>query len=307
MSRYWLLLFLLLWCTLFLMARSSTTKSKGLRGGELEEKVRLNMVPAVDVVADTDSSNRKNAEPNHAIIVAGHAVLRMNQLGVADVKDIGWYLLPYQLDQGFPTIISSHIRKGLSLAASDYQSLLFFSGGQTRRDVGPTSEGASYYYLAQEKKWMSASVANRVYLEEYARDSYENLLFSLCRFREVTGKYPSKVTVIGFDFKGQRFSELHRKAIGYPASNFTYVGMKPATKLFNHVRAADGERDAVKQFYKDMYGCNDPALKHKRDARNPFKRTIPYELACPEMSELLKWCGPGLFDTGKVPWDTVKL
>ena len=66
---------------------------------------------------------------------------------------------------------------------------------------GPLSEAASYYYLAEEKKWMSEQMKSRVFLEEFARDSFENLLFSICRFKEVVGAYPSKVTVIGFDFK----------------------------------------------------------------------------------------------------------
>ena len=51
-----------------------------------------------------------------------------------------------------------------------------------------------------------------------------------------------------------------------------------------------------------MYGCGDAALVKKRTNRNPFKRTIPYELACPEMKDLLHWCGPDLFDVSQVPW-----
>lgn len=32
-------------------------------------------------------------------------------------------------------------------------------------------------------------------VQEHARDSYENLLFSICRFREVTGHYPQTIVV----------------------------------------------------------------------------------------------------------------
>ena len=32
-------------------------------------------------------------------------------------------------------------------------------------------------------------------MQEHARDSYENLLFSICRFREVTGRYPQTIAV----------------------------------------------------------------------------------------------------------------
>lgn len=209
---------------------------------------------------------------NHAIIVAGHAVMNINKLKTADKDDSAWYLLSYQLKQGFPAIITSHIKKGIQITRTDSRSVLIFSGGQTRKDVGPISEAASYYFLAKEKKWMDA-ILSRVYLEEFARDSYENLLFSLCRFKEVTGSYPSKVTVVGFNFKSSRFVDLHRKAVGISSSNFTYignayaphphahacltvcssccgVGMKPSNPEFDHKKAADGERAAVGAFKK---------------------------------------------------------
>ncbi len=228
--------------------------------------------------------------------------MRMNKLSVADKADEGWYLLAYQKNQGFAGIISSHIKKGLELTKADDSTMLVFSGGQTRKDVGPTSEAASYYYLAEEKKWMG-KMQHKVFLEEYARDSFENLMFSVCRYREVTGRYPAKISVVGFDFKGMRFSELHRKAIGFPASNFTYMGVKSTHPTFDQAKAVSGESAALQSFSKDMYGCSDPSLFVKRDVRNPFKRTVPYELACPEMKELLHWCGPGLYpDLDTLPW-----
>lgn len=143
---------------------------------------------------------------------------------------------------------------------------------------------------------------NRVFLEEFARDSYENLLFSICRFYEIAGSYPTKVTVIGFDFKSHRFTDLHRAAIGFPAGNFTYIGLKPKNENFLHSRAVSGELIAASQFRKDMYGCSNPSLLNKRETRNPFKRTIPYELSCPDLRKLLLWCGPGLFDIENLPW-----
>ena len=184
----------------------------------------------------TFGQHRKFTQPaNHAIVVAGHAVMNINQLKSADRDDSAWYLLSYQLKQGFPSIITSHIKKGIQIARTDSRSILLFSGGQTRKDVGPISEAASYYFLAKEKKWME-SILSRVYLEEYARDSLENLLFSLCRFREVAGIYPSKVTVVGFDFKSSRFVDLHRRAVGISSSNFTYLGKDGFTHSRTHSR-----------------------------------------------------------------------
>jgi hypothetical protein len=44
----------------------------------------------------------------------------------------------------------------------------------------------------------------RAVTEEYAMDSYQNLLFSFARFHEVTGRWPAKVTVVGYGMKRRR-------------------------------------------------------------------------------------------------------
>lgn len=46
--------------------------------------------------------------------------------------------------------------------------------------------------------------AQRATVEEYALDSYENLLYSIARFREVTGRWPGKITVVGYGMKRRR-------------------------------------------------------------------------------------------------------
>ncbi len=180
--------------------------------------------------------------------------------------------------------------------------MLIYSGGQTRRDVGPTSEAASYYYLSEQLNWLNhPTVASRTVLEEHARDSFENLLFSICRFKEVSGKYPEKVSVIGFDFKAQRFEDIHRRAIAFPAVNFSYIGLTPESKEFDHERAKAGEAEVLKSYKNDVYGCEDKSLWGKREKRNPFRRTIPYELSCPELKSLFDWCGPSIYP-GALPW-----
>ena len=311
---------LVLWFLLFVFSKAPVPKS--LRGnnnidgginnnldvvfGDRSSKKSFVAVVKQTETATTQQQQRHNLPPaleelNHVVIVAGHAVLRINKVGVADKDDSAWYLLGYQTKQGFPGIITSHIKRGIQEATVDPRALLIFSGGQTRRDVGPTSEAASYYYLAQEKKWFSG-LLGRVHLEEYARDSYENLLYSICRFREVAGTYPQRVTVIGFDFKLSRFRDLHRKAIGYPSLNFSYIGLRPEHPKFDHTKAAVGEASVIASFEQDLYACSD-ALSDKKIVRNPFKRTVPYELACPEIRTLLHWCGPQLFDPSGLPWN----
>jgi hypothetical protein len=161
----------------------------------------------------------------------------------------------------------------------------------------------SYFLLANSKKWITKTLIPYVFVEEYAKDSYENLLFSICRFKEITHRYPSRITVVGFDFKAYRFTELHRKAIRFPQSNFTYIGLKPLHPNFDLIEAQKGENVAVEEFMKDMYGCRDMNLIIKREKRNPFLRTTPYDAACPELHALMKWCGINLFsETQLLPW-----
>ncbi|CAO3665523.1 unnamed protein product [Rhizopus stolonifer] len=106
--------------------------------------------------------------------------------------------------------------------------------------------------------------------EEFAKDSHENLLFSICRFSEMTGNYPSKVTVIGFEFKRKRFETIHRSAIGYPIKQFEYVGIDP--QVGNPEDREKGEvENSLKPFSNDLYGCHG-SLRQKKIHRNPFRR-----------------------------------
>jgi hypothetical protein len=125
-------------------------------------------------------------------------------------------------------------------------------------------------------------VAARATTEEFARDSFENLLFGICRFYECTGKKPLGIKVVSWSFKEERF-DLHREAIRYPRSAFEFVGVGNPRDL---VTANEGERETLRRFQQDPFGAG-PGLRQKRDERNPFRRTVPYRLSCPELLPLL--------------------
>ena len=65
----------------------------------------------------------------------------------------------------------------------------------------------------------------RATTENYALDSYQNLLFSVARFHEYTGHYPEYITIIGYEMKRRRFTELHRAALRWPLAHFDYIGI----------------------------------------------------------------------------------
>lgn len=106
---------------------------------------------------------------------------------------------------------------------TDPRSLLIFSGyafptnhnypltflplsGQTRPDIPPTTEAQSYLRLALATHLLPPPPDfYRATTEEFALDSFENVLFSLARFKEMTGRWPERMTVIGFEMKRARY------------------------------------------------------------------------------------------------------
>lgn len=293
------------------------------------------------IYAQNDKSIATHA--SHLIIVAGHSVLISGAVENAAFDDSVWFLYDYQRHKGLPQAIVLHIQKGIQLALQDKNSLLMFSGGETRALTGPVTEGGSYFRVADalelwdgrdifttgnddDKKSGDGSIENsnieknpnqqhphpqsqstvraRTITEEYATDSFENLLFSICRFYEITGSYPTQISMISFTFKQQRFETLHTNALQWPASNFQYVGVDPPSYTgFNLEESTKGEqKNSLVPFQSDPYGCHTDILQQKRKDRNPFSRKAPYELTCPDMKELLHWCGPELISTSSVPW-----
>jgi len=247
--------------------------------------------------------------------VAGHSVIISGHLRDANIDEKDWYLLDYQKGRGLPQAMLSHIRAGINEAAQDPSSLLIFSGGETRPIAGPVNEGSSYFRVAdalnlweEPTKMMTdesaLNIRARTTTEEFATDSFQNLLFSICRSKEVTRSYPSKITTVSYSFKRKRFEQLHAKALRWPSSKFNYIGTDPDESTgFDLKIATEGElNNAARPFETDMYGCNTDILRQKRESRNPFSRTPPYELTCPDMKSVLNWCGPDLIPLLDVPW-----
>lgn len=219
-----------------------------------------------------------NKQPEKLIVVAGHAAFKDSLQTCPDDpdRDEHWVLQSFQ--HGEPPYYIEHLRKGAELAQQDDTSLLMFSGGRTRKEAGHWSEAATYQAVAEYFDYWSNTpeqVMARVALEEFARDSFHNLEFSLYRYYQLTGAYPQRITVVGWQFKAARFA-LHRAALTIPEERFTYVGVNNPTDLAS---ALKGEERALAQFREDPMGLRS-TLADKRADRNPFKETSPYD-SCP--------------------------
>ena len=200
--------------------------------GVKQEKVDARLVQQEQRGSGGVFKTSQNAETlnfaslNHLILVPGHAVWK-GRSGNEAHQDDNWVLESVQRGGSVQTFIK-HIMKGAELAIQDPNSLLVFSGGQTRT-MAQETEGDSYYRLAEaldlyrqydtprrpgpgdfaradqaqegsgvDGKTSTASAAAtavaakradrhlfpRATTEQFALDSYQNLLFSICRFKE---------------------------------------------------------------------------------------------------------------------------
>lgn len=239
------------------------------------------------------------------IIVAGHAVFRGSRWEPASLRDErNWYLEPYQ--SGMVDTFLTHIRRGVDSAALDPSSLLLFAGGATRPDVGPRTEGAGYWEAAEALDWFGAraAVRNRSHVEGFSRDSLENLLFSICRFRQLAGRYPVEIEVVSFEFKRARFEKVHRRALRFPSARFTFTGVDPpgAGGGMRGGFYAKERTDTLAPFSRDPYACKEKVLKEKRMRRNPSLAYHPYPGGCEEIAPLFTYCGHHVYP-GPLPWD----
>lgn len=176
---------------------------------------------------------------------------------------------------------------GIELVHGNPKALLIFSGGATRSEVGPLSEGAAYWKVvescANSHFEHFAEMKALAFSEDYAIDSVQNLLFCICHFREITA--------ISLSYKKTRFEKLHRKAPGFPEDIFTFLGVdgEPQARSTSRTRRGSSVRMAIELFKQDLFGCH-LKLKDTRVARNPYFRSLPYPRQCPELNELFNIC-----------------
>ncbi len=202
------------------------------------------------------------------IIVPGHASFKETTglpLPKHIEKDSYWVLKDFQY--GEPPFYIEHIQKALELASDD--SLVVFSGGRTKKESGSLwSEAKTYDEIAKTLPNYPRHVA----LEEHARDSFQNLDFSIRKFISLYGEAPTKILIVGWSFKEIRF-KIHAEALGIDLTHIEYIGVNnpPQDKM---VSALLGESDILKEFLATPLG-DSGVLKERRQNRDPFNDGDP--------------------------------
>lgn len=114
---------------------------------------------------------------------------------------------------------------------------------------------------------------------------------------EVTGYFPDKVTVIGLEFKRDRFMKLHLPAVDFDLQKVKYIGidsMQPSTNSqtyrdwYKETRIGE-YHNAYKLFKGDPYGCHG-SLSQKKESRDPFQRhegRLGYKKICPNLERFM--------------------
>ena len=137
---------------------------------------------------------------DHLVMVACHAALLQfdtsHHISPEHIQDRSlWAVKSYQNADDVHLYLK-HIEHGMALAEKDPKALVIFSGGFTNNET-KWSEGYSYWIAADVLRGdkpppdsgpKGVPVSYRMIVDDTARDSYENLLFSLCRFRAFTGE-----------------------------------------------------------------------------------------------------------------------
>ncbi|KAK4685370.1 hypothetical protein P7C73_g4778, partial [Tremellales sp. Uapishka_1] len=259
-------------------------------------------------IETTIERDHRMKDIDHLVLVPGHAIWTGHDASLVEDND-EWILENMQKHGSVKTFVR-HIEAGVEVLKADIKSLLVFSGGATRQPPSPPlPESLSYHALATAllllprhplppiisdpeagvPPYAPLPLNLRATTEEHALDSYENLLFSLARFKEVTGRYPTKLTVVGYGMKRRRFEMLHRQAIGFPLSQFKYIGIDDEGDTTEHY--AGELKYGFTPFLHSPSGCH-PPLSTKRILRNPYARYHPYHASNPELVELFEWCPP---------------
>ncbi|KAF2647691.1 hypothetical protein K491DRAFT_723209 [Lophiostoma macrostomum CBS 122681] len=234
---------------------------------------------------------RSYHEAETLVIVCCHAIFHPDASSPtfplsSPFDESNWHLASFQRSDpetgkpGEHETFLGHISAGMDTLTSGAETggnLLVFSGGATKAALTPLSEARSYYnaalalaiYSGQHGGGDAAELFDqgRILLEERATDSFQNLLFSIVLFRQITGHYPKDIRIITHAFKSKRFLDLHGPAISWPSDKIRVQGIDPImSEAEYHDTVSGEERFGYKPFEEDCLGTGE-LLSRKRSQR----------------------------------------
>lgn len=191
-------------------------------------------------------------------------------------------------------VYEQHLKESIKALHSRLYETLIISGGYTKKQVEKSEAQGMLdwaYHLALNPD------VSRIVLEEYARDSFENVLFGMCRFYQEYNRFPEAVTICSWKPKKSRFRLI---TDGLQIPNYSFFGIGEKDDV------VERETNLVKLVYGDPLHRK-RALTTMRRNRDPWGKGNPYDEIeeFREMFEVLSFMEEkGLTDPSLVepPW-----
>lgn len=269
---------------------------------------KINMTPAKDTNLQAEKDYKEGwvtdyPQIDNLIILPCHSVYapelnkKLSDPGDADrfskVLDANnWILASFQKESEDQFSFVKHIEISLlELHENIGDSALVVSGGFTKPEI-EKSESASYLEVAKSVGFMKNPyfrIGTNILVEEYARDSYENVLYSICTFYHKFKKFPKKITILGFGFKKERFLDSHLATLGYEdADHVKYISVGPfypdklesmSDEIYNEKKdlfwkslVKSEKKNALDLFKENPFGSYGSTLKEKKESRDPWNK-----------------------------------
>lgn len=225
--------------------------------------------------------DRKDISPKYPLILCCHCVYHEGEIYSEFPED--------------KAIYEQQLRESIKALQEGNYEVLVISGGYTKKEV-EKSEAQGMLDWAHDLELNLNT--EKVLLEEYSRDSFENVLFSMCRFYLEYKQFPESVGVCSWKSKERRF-RIVGKALRLP--NYSFLGIGEKREL------EEVEAELLDIIINDPFHRNS-SLALKRQQRDPWGKGNPYA-DIDEFREMFKMLNlmeeKGITDYRLVdfPWD----
>ena len=179
------------------------------------------------------------------------------------------------------SVYENHLRESINALRKGEYDALIISGGYTKPQI-EGSEARGYLDWADDIGIDRAGIT--IILEEYARSSVENLLFSMCRFYQYFGYFPKEVSISTLVWKNNWFEKVIGNNLRLP--NICFLKIKGEEEKLPEIKGAVlPNRDEVAE--KNMPDPLERLSAKKVQQRDPWKKGNPY-VGLPELKEIFE-------------------
>ena len=211
------------------------------------------------------------SKPKSILIVAGHAIWYKKK--GQDVHD--WHGIEaskFPDPDAMKRTIAQHVEEGCGLVREGLYDAIAFSGGQSRKDIYKENTAISEAQGMKDfAKAEGYNLPKHVILDTYARDSFENVFFSLLAFHDHYDAWPTKLGLLSMPHKSIRFMIM---AMGLKIAEFTFHGVGKVDPLEKN--CVNEMNNLTKVIHTQAEHVADPLLRAPYFAKKRLGRTPPH-------------------------------